>query len=593
MRVGVRGRLFLASVTLVTAVIALAGFFAQFELRAWIEQRIEVELRHKLDTARLSVERASVPPDDAFADELGRALGARVTLIDDSGAVLGDSEVDGARLASIENHRTRPEVARALRNELGRDRRQSATVNRDMLYLAERYTRADSVGVVRVAADYDEVAAAADRLRFLLLMAGGLGVVAAIGMSAIASQLLSRTLRTLVVHARSLVGERFGDDDIGGLAGTLQKLEADVERAVGSLASERDRFAAVLEAMSEGVVGLDANGRVILLNAAARELLSLAVDDGHAETAGVGDGGVVFANAGKPVLDLEHLPALADLARRAHAGAVASVELELRAPIARTLLVRAAPVRAGGAVMVLHDITELRRLERVRRDFVGNVSHELRTPVSVIRATVETLQSGVDDDVAARGFLAAIDRNAVRLTRLIADLLDLTRIETGQVTFAKDSLVVTELCRCAVDNVDAGRRAQHAITIEVPDGLLAVGDARAIDQVLVNLLDNALKYTPHGGRITLRARAAESDGASVVRVEVEDDGPGIAPQHRARLFERFYRADPGRSRDAGGTGLGLAIVKHLVEGMGGNAGVAPGDRGGSVFFFTLPAERQP
>ncbi|HEY4222472.1 MAG TPA: histidine kinase dimerization/phospho-acceptor domain-containing protein, partial [Myxococcota bacterium] len=379
-----RARLFIASLAIVSAVIVLAGLFAHLELRRWLEARVEDELTHKLAVARVAVEMSASAPDDALADRLGDALDARVTIIDESGAVRGDSDVAAADLTALENHRARPEVAVALAaghgDARGRDRRMSATVHKDMLYLAQKFTRADSAGVIRVATDYDVVDAAAARLRMLLALAGALGLAAAVGMSAFASTMLSRTLRTLVAHAQSLATEgsaRFdvdGGDEITGVAGTLQRLADDLARTVLTLASERDRFAAVLEAMSEGVIGLDASGAVVLINAAARDLLQ------------VGEG----------ALDLARIAGLDDAATKARGGAVASAEIEV--PVKRTVQVRAAPVRAGGAVLVLHDISEVRRLERVRRDFVGNVSHELRTPVSVIRASAETLlHSGVDD----------------------------------------------------------------------------------------------------------------------------------------------------------------------------------------------------
>ncbi len=579
LRLQVRGRLFLASLGVVGVVLVVAGVVAQGLLKGWIEGRIEDELSHALDAARVAAETARAAPDDALAGALGGALGARVTFIAVDGAVVGDSARATARAEAPAVLKARPEVAQALAGQRGRARRPSVAAQKDTLFLAERWRTPDDDaggGVVRVAANYDDVDAALARLRLVLAMAGALSLAAAVVMSALASQLLSRTLRAVVLHARALAGARGeggepmrhdDDDDIGGIAGTLQKLAEDLSRTVGTLASERDRFAAVLEAMSEGVIGLDAEGRVVLVNAAARDLLRVDAE-----------------GVGRSLVELTRVPALDEAAHKAREGEVASVELELPAPV-RTLLVRAAPVRAGGAVIVLHDVSEVRRLERVRRDFVSNVSHELRTPVSVIRAGAETLlHGGLEDRDSSRNFLEAIDRNADRLTRLVGDLLDLSRIEAGQVPLAREPLDLRGLCKSAVDDL-AGKHT-HEVTVEVPERLTAVGDAKAVDQVLVNLLANAVKYTPQGGHVTVRART----GAGKVRVEVVDDGPGIEPKHRARLFERFYRIDRGRSRDVGGTGLGLAIVKHLVEGMGGEVGVEPASPRGSIFFFTLPSQ---
>lgn len=581
---GVRQRLFMASLLVVSVVILIAGLIAHFELRRWLEGRIEEELGHKVAAVRIAAEVSAEPPGDLLADRLGASLGVRVSFIDAAGVVRGDSDVPAADLAEVENHQQRPEVQASTAGGRGRDRRMSQTVHKELLYLAAPWARPDGRGTVRVAADYGEIDELAGRLRLLLVAAGGLGLLAAVVMSGIASHLLSRTLRMLVAHARALTGEpRFGegaltlprdgedDDEIGGLAGTLHRLATDLGRAVSSLAAERDRFAAVLEAMVEGVIGLDGDGRVIFVNAGARALLGAPTDA-----------------VGRSLMELARVPALEEAARVARGGAVAAVEVEIYGPSPRTLLVRAAPVRAGGAVIVLHDVTDVRRLERVRRDFVANVSHELRTPVSVIRANAETLLlGGLEDRARAPGFVEAIDRNAERLARLVGDLLDLSRIEAGQVELNLEPVPLRGLCLHTVESFGVRARERgHQIYVEVPEGAVARADEHALDQVLVNLLDNAVKYTPPGGHIRVRAR----DDGRTVRLEVEDDGPGIEPRHRARLFERFYRVDPGRSREVGGTGLGLAIVKHLVEAMGGRVSVEPAAEHGSVFVVELPAD---
>jgi two-component system phosphate regulon sensor histidine kinase PhoR len=239
--------------------------------------------------------------------------------------------------------------------------------------------------------------------------------------------------------------------------------------------------------------------------------------------------------------------------------------------------------------LVLHDVTEMRRLEAVRRDFVANVSHELRTPVSVIRANAETLLDGaLEDEKRARTFLDALVRNADRLSRILADLLDLSRLEAGRYALDLEPIALSPAVEKVVELVETRAKEKSiAVAIDVAPELAAHADARAFEQVLLNLIDNAVKYTPASGHILVSARRVEE----LIRVEVTDDGPGIEPRHRARLFERFYRVDPGRSRDVGGTGLGLAIVKHLVESMGGRVGMEPaaGAPHGSTFWVTLAA----
>jgi two-component system phosphate regulon sensor histidine kinase PhoR len=244
-------------------------------------------------------------------------------------------------------------------------------------------------------------------------------------------------------------------------------------------------------------------------------------------------------------------------------------------------------LRAGeGRVVVLQDVTELRRLETVRQDFVANVSHELRTPVSVIRANAETLLAGaLSDPERARQFVEALHRSSERLSALIADLLDISRIDSGEMHIDLQPLAVAPLVRAAIENLGAAAGQKGLdLTADLPDELAARVDERALTQVLVNLLDNALKYTPAGGYIEIRGTST-ADG---VRIEVRDDGPGIEARLRERIFERFYRVDRGRSREMGGTGLGLSIVKNLVEAMGGRVGVEPNRPRGSVFWILLP-----
>jgi two-component system phosphate regulon sensor histidine kinase PhoR len=295
---------------------------------------------------------------------------------------------------------------------------------------------------------------------------------------------------------------------------------------------------------------------------------------------------------GRSVLAATRLPELAEAAAEClREGAVVSRELATRTVPPRIVMVLIAPLAPQGrarqgAVAVFHDLTAIRRLERVRRDFVSNVSHELRTPVSALRGAAETLLEGaLEDRERARSFVDLIHRHAERLSRLIADLLDLSRLESGEVQLAPETVDLGLAARQVVEMLAEPARAKGLTVLQSISGLAVFADPRAVEQVLLNLLDNAVRYTPGGGRVTLSA--AREDAA--VRVSVVDTGPGIAPQHLPRLFERFYRVDAGRSREVGGTGLGLAIVKHLVEAMGGEVRVESALGVGSTFSFRLPA----
>jgi two-component system phosphate regulon sensor histidine kinase PhoR len=250
------------------------------------------------------------------------------------------------------------------------------------------------------------------------------------------------------------------------------------------------------------------------------------------------------------------------------------------------VLGRATQQADGGVVVVLDDVTEVRRLERVRKDFVANVSHELRTPISVIKANAETLLEGaLDDPPAARRFVEGLYRHADRLGRLVSDLLDISRLESGRRELAEEAIPLAEVVDDVVESLLGEAAAKGVvITSVVSDEIEVQVDPKALEQVFFNLLDNAIKYSPRGSTVELVA-SVQPDG---VRVEVRDDGPGIDPKHRERIFERFYRVDPGRSREMGGTGLGLSIVKHLVESMSGELGVEPRRPRGSVFWLRLP-----
>ncbi|HTP27019.1 MAG TPA: ATP-binding protein [Anaeromyxobacteraceae bacterium] len=322
-----------------------------------------------------------------------------------------------------------------------------------------------------------------------------------------------------------------------------------------------------------------------------RELLAALPDAGAVLAR---DGTVRLANAafetlapgghavGLSPLELTRSAELGDAVRRALEGH--GRRLYIEGP-RRVWLAHLAPLLRGEVLLLLRDVTETRRAEAIRRDFVANASHELRTPVAAIRAAAETLLAGaLADPDGARRFVDMVARQAERLARLTQDLLDLSRIESGQWSMELGPVELSPLVQGVLDlHADRAEEKELRLTCEVPEGLSAQADARALEQVLVNLIDNAVKYTPAGGLVTVGAAA---DGSGVT-LTVDDTGPGIDRHHLPRLFERFYRVDPGRSREQGGTGLGLAIVKHLTQAQGGEVGVESGS-GGTRFWVKLP-----
>ena len=406
-----------------------------------------------------------------------------------------------------------------------------------------------------------------------LLAAAGM-FVAVVLVGWIVTATMRRSLYELTAHTRDIVRDTNrrvppidapADDEVRQLAEWVNFLAEDATRSHQGLARERVLLAAVAEGLTQGVIAVDADHKIELLNDAARKML-------HVSSSPIGE----------PLIEFVRVPEVFDLIDSEEA---ASAEVELSGGT-RALIRLARKWGGEGRVLLLEDVTTVRRLENVRRDFVANVSHELRTPVAVIRANAETLRAGAKDDpVMAPKLIEGLHRNAERLARILADLLDLSRLDAGQYRLEATTVPVRALTEQSLTAVEP-QVAQRAVEIAlaIPDHLAVKADPKALDQILINLIDNAVKYTRHAGHVWIEARP----DLDHVRIEIRDDGPGIAAKHRERVFERFYRADPSRSREAGGTGLGLSIVKHLVESMDGEVGVEPNLPQGTIFWLRLP-----
>jgi two-component system phosphate regulon sensor histidine kinase PhoR len=576
----VRSRLLVLALVVLVGAVATASFLLERRTRSWLERRTGQELARQAEVAREVVEdTASRGADDldALADRLGRAVGVRVTIFDPRGVVVGDSVLDREQVASAAEPDETEQVRRALSGGVAHARTRGTGTRGRELSLALPYRAPTGTGALRLATPVGEIDRAVSRVRAVLLSAALASVLVAVVAAGLGSYRMSRALRELVGSARALAsGDRplagpAGRDELGRLAGSIHHMSAELERTVGELAGERDLLETVLGSMGDAVLAVDGEARIRLANPAAVRLLR-----------------IEGPPAGRLLLEVVRLPALKDILSHAtHEAETVTAELELPRIPPRRVLVRVAPLREpSGHVVVMQDVTEMRQLETVRRDFVANVSHELRTPVSVILGSAETLLDGAMDPASARRFLEAVHGNAERLSRLISDLLDLSRIEAGRYAMELRPVPLRAALGRAADAVaEPARQKGHSIEIGGEAELAVVADPQALDHVLMNLLDNAVKYTPPGGHIRLAARRE----AGAVRAEVTDDGPGIEPRHQERVFERFYRVDPGRSREMGGTGLGLSIVKHLVESMGGAVGLETVSPHGSRFWFTLPA----
>lgn len=497
--------------------------------------------------------------------------GNRVTLIDRSGTVLADSDFPDGPLPPLENHAERAEVRSALAGDTGRAIRFSATVGRDLLYVAVP----GGPGVVRVARDESRADVVLGRVRRGMLLAAVLALAIGVAAAWLAARSVARPLVTLASAAAAMATgapprfPRSGIVEIDRLVQSLRDMHRQLQERFAELVSERAESTALVEAMVEGVIAADARGRVTTANHAAHRLL------GYADDAPLPDLSTLFRAKGAREL------VAAAIEHRGERSA--TIELD-----GQILLLTARGLPDGSAVLVLHDLTETRRLETVRRDFVANVSHELKTPLTSISGYAETLLGEQTDEEMTRRFHGIILANARRMHRLVDDLLDLSRIESGHWQPTLDQISADAIAReVAAMSQERARDGGIQLTVDVPAGLGMYADADALRQILTNLVDNGIRHTPAGGTISIAA--TRDDGA--VCVTVSDTGAGIGSEHLPRIFERFYRVDASRSRAEGGTGLGLSIVRHLVESHGGELAAESELGRGTTIRMTFPENR--
>jgi two-component system phosphate regulon sensor histidine kinase PhoR len=577
-----------AFLALLVGVLLAVDFFAERSLRNNYERTGFEQL-----TAIAGIARAHPPqwapaseghPEDltALRDWVAQmaASGARVTVITSDGHVLADSQSDPR---TMENHATRPEILEAMAKGDGRSIRHSVTIKRDLLYYAVRQnTFAGSTYILRFALPVETVDEVLSSFRhrlwvasfFILLIAGGICLLLSRSFTGRVERLREFSRRVADGDFRPL--PRDGSDDaLEALGISLNRTAARLERTIRTLTEERNLSSAILGSMVEGVAVVNGSERLVFANPGFAEILGLDVPP----------------TSGSALVEVVRQTELVEAVRKVLGG-----ELRVQSEIVTGTLrqhyfaITVAAVLAGeaaGAVVVLHDITELRKLERVRRDFVANVSHELRTPLTAIQGFAETLLAGAIDDPQNRTrFLEIILEHSRRLARLTEDLLMLSKMDAERLELEIRRLSVSQLIESCLET--AQRRAMEKdlrISVNMPQRLPDIaGDRRRLAEVLQNLLDNAIQYTLPGGQIMVSAETGENE----VILTVSDTGIGIPKADQPRIFERFYRVDVARSREAGGTGLGLAIAKHLVDVHGGRLWVESEVSQGSQFHFSVP-----
>lgn len=557
-------------------------------LKSYVENNVTTNLKHQLLLSRdlleaLQNNRSSSVDFQEAAASIGRTLNLRATIVTADGQVVADTDLTRERLLTVENHADRPEIKDAWVKGLGISKRYSYTVKKEMLYMAVPFGQGINRAIVRLSVSLRDIDLLQSKIRAVV----GISIIGilllSLGLIIFVSVFISRPLSEMSVIAKAMAQGDFSrkvyvqsKDEIGELAIALNAMSDEIKSKIQSVNSEGAKLDLVLSSMFEGVIVTDADENIILANPSLRKLFLI---DSNPE--------------GRKPLEVIRNNAVDDMVERIikDKQQLATEEIVINLPEEKILKVNGVPImsnnRLEGAILVFHDITELRRLEKIRQDFVANVSHELRTPIASIKGYAETLLDGALQDKAnAKEFINIIYQDANRLAALINDLLELSRIESGKLKMSLTENDPVSLIKKGVMVIEQQAKAKAIIlTLKLPQGLPKVRvDETRFAQVVINLLDNAIKYSSEGARVTISAKVADN----FLQIDISDTGMGIAEEDLPRIFERFYRVDKARSRELGGTGLGLSIVKHIVSAHGGQVWVNSQLESGSTFSFTIP-----
>jgi two-component system phosphate regulon sensor histidine kinase PhoR len=563
-------KLFAASLVVIAACMLTMDLLVQKAWERMLRNEIESSMREK---TLLFASRVAGAPRDSLrqiAKETAGQANERATVIDSDGKVLADSEADPD---TMENHAGRPEFVQALHGQLGSATRSSHTVGVEFLYEAAPVPG----GAVRLAHPLSAVREADRRVQMDLLKSSAVAALVALVLAFIATESISRRLTRITMFAERVAAgdlsariEEESSDEIAYVASALDKTARKLEEGFRSVESSRQTLETLLNSMQEAVIAVAEDGRVLWANQRMERLLPSGI------------------RLGEPLVQSARDPEILLAVQTALESRDIVVARAAKIFSGRIFDLTAAPMPGGGAVAVMHDQTEIERVEKTRRDFIANVSHELRTPLTSIQGYAETVLESEHLSDATREFVEIIRKNAMRMARLTEDLLVLARVESGEQDFQLQPATAQELLDEAVktfQDIAATRGIELAVMNTCSSGVSV--DRDAIHQVFGNLIDNAMKYGQEGHKILIGACDAE-DG---VQFFVRDFGAGISSEHLPRLFERFYRVDKARSRESGGTGLGLAIAKHVVRAHGGTIKAESELNHGSTFYFTLPREQ--
>ncbi|MDD5217056.1 MAG: ATP-binding protein [Candidatus Omnitrophica bacterium] len=585
------GKLALIYGLLFISVVAIASFFAfrsvESRALAQLEESMVLQahlISHLLNPTLFQTEHR--PELIKLVRDLGMEAKARLTVIDTSGVVLADSQISADQLEEVENHQWRPEVQAALRGGIGTDIHFSRTVRVKMLYLGiPLETQGAVLGVLRIALPLDSVNTMLRSVAKPLLISASIGIlfvlVFSFGLARLISKQIGKLKDAAQRYARGDLTHKVlihSKDELEILAEAMNQMAGTLRKRIQEVEGERAKFSAVLTNMADGVIAVDARNKILMMNPSAEKIFGVRKEYACERP-------FIEAIRNKK---LDEMLALSIREQR-----LVSTEIDLPQWGNKNLRVSVLGISRAddriAGIMVISDISEIRRLENLRKEFVANVSHELRTPLTSLHGFIETLRGGaLADSVKSQEFLKMMEEDSNRLTKLIDDLLDLSRVEAEEFVLETKTLSLAEQADKAVAFLNR-RFEEKKITLEnrikTDPGINVSADPDGLRQVFVNLLDNAVKFSRENGKIILSA-VQEGDW---VRVTVEDTGCGIPAGAIPRVFERFFRVDKARSRELGGTGLGLSIVKHIVEAHGGNVSCQSEFGRGSRFAFTLPA----
>ncbi len=581
----IRGRIFFIILSCLFIGLSLAFVVADRDLSEGLQQQIERELSKQAKILRQSFAESPKLNNSiglkSQIDSYSDASGSRITLIARDGKVLVDSDIAMDNLESLDNHSNRPEVIAAFNNGSGSSKRFSNSTQQDMLYFALLDTSSEVERVIRISVTNAYLNSSLASLENSMTLIIVVALIVAILASVIAGNYIRESLMDLEKAASDMSHGSYEKkdleslpikrrDEIGSMARNISTISTNLKKQISLIAKQRDQFGSVLDGLGEGIMVCDQNGLITFRNDQIMQILGLdeIID--------------------QSIHDLE-IPALSRMYKKAQKKGKFDSEFELETGEDDTRWILAHMNKAKSTqelILVVHETTQLRQMDSMRRDFISNLSHELRTPVSVIKANSETLLDGaLENKKDAKIFSKAILHNADRLSEMVTSLIDLSRIEYGELKFVIEKIVLNQIIESVVlAYKNKAKRKKIQVVFECQSDVTVKSDAKAIERVLNNLLDNAFKYSPENSIIKINLRKQ----GEAMRLAVIDQGEGVAEEDQDLVFKRFFRTASARANTQQGSGLGLAIVKNLVYNLQGDVGVESRPEGGSEFWFTIP-----